>query len=155
LAESNTQIESDELLAKARSSIDHAYARYSHFPVAAAVLDDRGLVFTGVNVENASFGLTMCAERVAIFSAIANGARKIRAVAVTSSGGNSVPPCGACRQVMAEFCEATTPVYFGSGSATPSQSTMAALLPHAFGPSNLSSSSKDDPTLTKKPFYET
>jgi cytidine deaminase len=144
LVETPVRINADELLASARARIEQAYAPYSRFPVAAAVLDDRGRIFTGVNVENASYGLTMCAERVAIFSAIADGARRIRAVAVTSQGTNSVPPCGACRQVMAEFCDPSAPVYFTSGSNRPSQSTMAALLPHAFGPSNLPSSHDDD-----------
>jgi cytidine deaminase len=142
LADKPVRVDADELLARARAGIGNAYPRYSKFPVAAAVLDDRGKIFTGVNVENASYGLTMCAERVAIFSAIADGAKRIRAVAVTTGSGDSVPPCGACRQVMSEFCDPNTPVYFTSGTAGPNQSTLAALLPHAFGPSNLSSSGR-------------
>jgi cytidine deaminase len=128
------------LLAKARECIDHAHAPYSNFPVAAAVLDDCGRIFTGVNVENASYGLTMCAERVAMFSAIAAGARRIVAVVVTTPKGKPAPPCGACRQVMAEFCDPSIPVYFASADDVPKQSTMAALLPQPFGPSILSSS---------------
>jgi cytidine deaminase len=96
-------VDSVDLIARARACLDQAYAPYSRFPVAAAVIDDRGRVFTGVNVENASYGLTICAERVAVFSAIAAGAHRILALAVTSKNTTSVPPCGACRQVLAEF----------------------------------------------------
>jgi cytidine deaminase len=144
LADTPVRIDADELLARARADIGNAYPPYSKFPVAAAVLDDRGKIFTGVNVENASYGLTMCAERVAIFSAIADGAKRFHAIAVTTASGDSVPPCGACRQVMSEFCDPSTPVYFASGTAGPKQSTMAALLPHAFGSSNLSATRKGD-----------
>jgi len=110
LATANEPADPTTLIAKARAALGRAHAPYSQFPVAAAVVDDRGETYVGVNVENVSYGLTMCAERVAIFSAIASGARRIVAVAITSKNGTSVAPCGACRQVMAEFCRPDTAV---------------------------------------------
>jgi cytidine deaminase len=80
---------------------EHAYAQYSGFLVGAALLDGQGRIFTGCNVENASFGLTICAERAAAFSAVSQGSRSFRALAVATSGGHA--PCGACRQVLIEF----------------------------------------------------
>lgn len=126
-----------ELVGKARSVVAHAYAPYSQFPVGAAVLDDRGRIFTGANVENASYGLTMCAERVAIFSAIADGARSIAAVAITAKNVNSVAPCGACRQVMAEFCQPQAQVFSDAGGAEVLTWTVSELLPEAFTPNDL------------------
>ncbi len=82
----------------------HAYAPYSHFPVGAAVITKEGHIFTGVNVENSSFGATVCAERVALFSAIAAGERKPEILVVAASlNGHAVSPCGICRQVFADF----------------------------------------------------
>src|SRR5262245_21876988 len=100
--------ERESLLQAARQALQRAYARYSNFQVGAALLTEQGEVFTGCNVENASYGLTNCAERSAIFTAVQNTKApklKIRAVAVVN--GNDVPcsPCGACRQVIAEFGE--------------------------------------------------
>jgi cytidine deaminase len=80
---------------------ERAYARYSHFEVGAALLIDTGQIVTGCNVENASYGLTNCAERTALFSAVSQGLQRFQAIAIASSGG--VSPCGACRQVLAEF----------------------------------------------------
>ena len=89
------------LIDAALSARELAYAPYSNFHVGAAVLADDGQIFTGVNVENASYGLTQCAERVAVTTAVAGGCRVLVAVAVATAGGHS--PCGACRQVLAEF----------------------------------------------------
>ena len=127
----------EALLTAARDTLANAHAPYSQFPVAAAVLDDRGRVFTGANVENASYGLTMCAERVAIFTAIASGARGIRAIAVTARRVPAITPCGACRQVMAEFCEADTPIYSDTAGGAIATWTAGALLPNAFEASSL------------------
>ncbi len=91
----------DELVRSALAIRQQAYAPYSKFLVGAAVLTDDGAVFTGTNVENASYGLTLCAERVAAAAAVAAGQRKITAVAVATAGGAA--PCGACRQFLAEF----------------------------------------------------
>ncbi len=93
------------LLTAAREAINNAYAPYSGFRVSAAVLTDSGRVFTGVNVENASLGLTQCAERVAIFQAVAAGERRIRAVLVFTPTAEFTPPCGACCQVISEFAK--------------------------------------------------
>lgn len=120
------------LLMRARRASRFAYAPYSKFPVGAAVLDSRGLVFVGSNVENISFGLTMCAERVAIFSAIAAGAKSIEAVAISARMELSAKPCGACRQVMAEFCAPDAVILLDDGTSTPVHMTMTELLPHAF-----------------------
>ncbi len=102
----------------------------------AAVIDHRGRLFTGVNVENVSFGLSMCAERVAIFSAIAAGAHRISALAVTSSAADFLSPCGACRQVMAEFADPDVPVYCDTGGAA-RRWTVSELLPERFAASQL------------------
>lgn len=82
---------------------EHAYAPYSHFKVGAALRTDDGRIFTGCNVENISFGLTNCAERVAIESAVAAGARAFECIIVVADTAEPISPCGACRQVMAEF----------------------------------------------------
>ncbi len=93
----------DALIAAARRARRNAYAPYSKFRVGAAVLTADGQVFTGANVENASYGLSHCAERVAMHQAVAAGHREIRTVAVVTGGRQAAMPCGACRQVMAEF----------------------------------------------------
>lgn len=92
-----------ELIDRALAVREQAYAPYSRFAVGAAVLTDRGELFAGCNVENASYGLTICAERNAIFQAVSAGQRQLLAIAVVASQG--VTPCGACRQVLAEFAE--------------------------------------------------
>ncbi|MBI3285532.1 MAG: cytidine deaminase [Burkholderiales bacterium] len=93
-----------KLLSEARKAREQAYAPYSgNFKVGAAVLTENGEIFSGCNVENASFGATICAERVAVFKAVAAGYRRIRAVAVIAETPEPVPPCGMCRQVIAEF----------------------------------------------------
>lgn len=132
MTDSDCAVSAAELIQHARSTIERAYVRYSDFAVAAAVVDEHGRIFTGVNVENASYGLTICAERVAIFTAIAAGARRITAVAVTARKLRPVAPCGACRQVMAEFCEAGTPVYSDTGFLKPVEWTLGELLPGPF-----------------------
>jgi cytidine deaminase len=94
----------DPLLEAALGAREHAHARFSHFKVGAALEDDAGRVYTGCNVENATYGLTVCAERVAVFKAISEGARKFTRVAVAADTGTLTPPCGACRQILWEFC---------------------------------------------------
>jgi cytidine deaminase len=94
----------DPLLEAALRARDHAHAPYSHFRVGAAIEDDHERIHTGCNVENATYGLTICAERVAIFKAISEGARKFRRVAVAADTERLTPPCGACRQILWEFC---------------------------------------------------
>jgi cytidine deaminase len=93
-----------ELLAAALAARQHAHAPYSHFAVGAALEDSTGRIHTGCNVENATYGLTVCAERVAVFKAISEGVRKFRRIAVAADTDNLTPPCGACRQILWEFC---------------------------------------------------
>lgn len=120
----------------AREASRHAYAPYSGFAVGAAVLADSGTIYTGCNVENASYGLTNCAERTAIFTAAAHGERLIRAVAVFTPTAQVTPPCGACRQVINEFGPECV-IVSCCESADRIVTTAAELLPGAFGPKNL------------------
>ena len=94
----------DPLLAAALGAREHAWAPFSNFRVGAAIEDETGRIFTGCNVENATYGLTLCAERVAVFKAISEGARKFRRVVVAADTDTLTPPCGACRQILWEFC---------------------------------------------------
>ena len=91
------------LIQKAQGALQHAYVPYSNFPVGAALLSKDGQVFTGCNVENASYGLTNCAERTAVFRAVSEGQRNFAAIAICADTDQVCSPCGACRQVLAEF----------------------------------------------------
>ena len=92
-----------KLLEMAKKARENAYAPYSNFKVGAAIITEDGKVFTGANVENASYGLSICAERVALFKAVSEGYRKFKAIAVVADTDGPVSPCGACRQVLSEF----------------------------------------------------
>jgi len=94
----------EPLLAAALAARENAFAPFSKFKVGAAVEDEGGRIHTGCNVESATYGLTLCAERVAVFKAISEGARQFRRVAVAADTDTLTPPCGACRQVLWEFC---------------------------------------------------
>jgi len=94
----------NKLLEAALEARENAHAPFSKFKVGAAIEDDSGRIFTGCNVENATYGLTMCAERVAVFKAISEGARKFKRIAVAADTDALTPPCGACRQILWEFC---------------------------------------------------
>lgn len=113
---------------------DRAYAPYSNYQVGAALLMADGTIVTGVNVENSSYGLTICAERTAVGKAIAAGHRKILAVAVATDNAGS--PCGACRQVLTEFA-GDVPVYLVDGMGNGRDTTLYSLLPDHFGPEHL------------------
>jgi len=123
-----------ELLATAREAQASAYAPYSNFAVGAAVLLSDGMIYRGCNVENASFGLTVCAERVALFHAITDGRMDIAAVAVITSAPKLCKPCGACRQVIAEFSQADNPIAILSAtlSGETMLETITSLLPDTF-----------------------
>lgn len=131
----------NKLLVAAQAAAEQAYAPYSRFPVGAAVLTDDGTVITGCNVENASYGLTVCAERVASWTAAAAGHRTIRAVAVVAPRAKGATPCGACRQVLNEFAPHDGDlIVILEGEAGPDVVPLSELLPRAFGPADLDSS---------------
>ena len=94
----------NKLVEAALAARDNAYAPFSKFKVGAAIEDETGRIFTGCNIENATYGLTICAERVAVFKAISEGARKFKRIAVAADTEALTPPCGACRQILWEFC---------------------------------------------------
>jgi cytidine deaminase len=121
----------DGLVQQALAARAHAYAPYSRIRVGAAVLADNGRTYTGCNVENASYGATMCAERVAMFAAVADGARSIRCLAVASNLKGPIAPCGMCRQVAAEL-GADCVILMSDPQGRYRESTLPALLPDSF-----------------------
>jgi len=124
-------MKTEALVAIAREAQERAYAPYSQFRVGAALLTSGGKVFSGANIENASYSLTICAERTAIFSAVLAGEREFEALAITSSGSGSLNPCGACLQVLAEFSPATS-IIISNGKGHLQQYSLSEMLPHAF-----------------------
>ena len=124
-------VDPQQLIQLATEVSERAYAKYSNFRVGAAVLTDDGQVYVGCNVENASYGLTICAERSAVFSAVAGGASKIVAVGIYTPTDHLVTPCGACRQVLTEF-SANMQVFIGNRAGQMQEYSLAALLPHNF-----------------------
>ena len=129
-----TETEKDALIAAARDAQASAYAPYSNFAVGAAVLLSDDSIHQGCNIENASFGLTICAERVAIFRAVTAGRMDIVAVAVVTSAPKLCKPCGACRQAIAEFSRADSPIIIISTTASglSATETITDLLPDNF-----------------------
>jgi cytidine deaminase len=133
-ARSTTPADLRALLAAARRAARKAHAPYSGFHVGAALRTKRGAVFAGCNVENASYGLTMCAERNAIATAVAAEGPKMRvtAIAIVVDALQAFPPCGACRQVIAEFADADAVVVWQPKRGAIERATIAELLPHGF-----------------------
>jgi cytidine deaminase len=127
------------MVTAARAASARAHCPYSRFPVGAAVLTNQGTIVAGCNVENASFGLTICAERSAVVQAVAGGATAIRAVVVYTPTPEPTAPCGACRQVLNEFGPEAQVFCVCEGPRI-IRATVASLLPRAFGPQNLESS---------------
>ena len=122
-----------DLIAEAMKAKEFAYAPYSHFRVGAALLTESGRIYTGCNVENASFSATNCAVRTAVFTAVAQGEKEFRAIAVNGDTENYLPPCGVCRQVLAEFCDLETfQVILANNEQDYRVVTLAQLLPGAF-----------------------
>ena len=120
----------DKLFLEARKAADFAYAPYSKFRVGAALLADDGTVITGCNVENRSYGLTVCAERTAVLKAVSMGLRSFKALAVSTPDSETpVGPCGACRQVLSEFMPPQSPVIFGGAGEKRVESTIGVLYP--------------------------
>jgi cytidine deaminase len=129
---------SQRLMAAAMQAAENAYVPYSNFPVGAAVLTGEGTIVTGCNVENASYPLTNCAERVAIGAAVAGGARTIQAVAVFAPRVETVTPCGACRQVINEFKPVGDELWMiFHMNEGPELVPFSEILPRAFGPRDL------------------
>ena len=121
-----------ELLKAARKARSKAYAPYSNFHVGAAVLGANGKIYSGCNVENASFGLTSCAERNAIFAMVAAGETEIKEILVIGESKEFLPPCGACRQVIAEFAPPPTVIHMCTGKGECRDTTVAELVPFIF-----------------------
>lgn len=127
-----------DLLDMAMRALRNSYSPYSRFRVGAALLTSDGKIFCGTNVENASYGLSICAERVAVFKAVSEGHTSFVRIAVVSEARNPVFPCGACRQVLHEFSPGIELVLLGK-DGSPLVVRLDELLPHAFGPGDLPS----------------
>src|SRR5512142_1358427 len=127
--------ETKSLIEMANKAREHAYARYSNYRVGAALKTRSGRIYTGVNIENAAYPTTICAERVAVFKAVSEGEREFDAIAVVTDNGGS--PCGSCRQVLAEF-GLDTVVFIADGNGRlVTTTTVGGLLPEAFQPRDL------------------
>lgn len=113
-------------------ALDKAYVPYSGFPVGACLVTKDGKTYQGINIENASFGLTNCAERTAFFKAVSEGEREFSHLVVAGHTKGAISPCGACRQVMAEFCSPDMPVTLIGDEGAVKETTVAGLLPYAF-----------------------
>ena len=120
-----------ELINLAVEVSNQAYVPYSHFPIGAVLLTKDGEIYTGVNIENASFGLTNCGERTAIFKAVSEGAREFQELIIYGQTEKPISPCGACRQVMAEFFEPDLPVTLASKDKSTVVMTVKELLPYS------------------------
>jgi cytidine deaminase len=128
--------EYDALIEAAKRGRDNAHAKFSNFKVGAALHTPSGKTFSGCNVENATYGLTVCAERVAIFKAISEGERKFDAIAVVTDSDTLTPPCGACRQLIWEFC-GDIPVVLANLGGKTEVIRISQLFPKPFDSSNL------------------
>ena len=127
-----------ELVDRAIKMQEFSYVPYSRFPVGAALLCDDGTVFTGCNVENAAFGSTICAERTALLKAVSEGRRTgWMTLAIAGRGSDFCWPCGACRQMLYEFCGTDMPVIMAKNEDELKVMTLGELLPEGFGPANL------------------
>ena len=122
----------ERLWQAASAARERAYAPYSRFSVGAALITRSGAIYAGCNVENASYGLTICAERNAVFQMVAAGEDQIAAILIAGPTEEFLVPCGACRQVIAEFASPETPVYMCDGGGNSRRSTMGELLPYRF-----------------------
>lgn len=125
------------LMTAAKAARKRAYAPYSNFAVGAAVLTETGKVYQAGNIENASYSLCLCAERTVIFKAISEGDKQIHGLAVIADTPEPVSPCGACRQVIMEFCNPTMPIFLGNLNGNIIETTVQKLLPFAFSGKDL------------------
>lgn len=122
----------EEWIQTAIDALDKAYVPYSHFPVGACLVTKDGKAYQGLNIENASYGLSNCAERTAIFKAISEGEREFQHLVVAGHTPEPIAPCGACRQVIAEFCQADMPVTLVGDDGITKETTVGELLPYSF-----------------------
>lgn len=125
------------LIALALEARENAYVPYSKYRVGAAVMSKSGKIYTGANIENASYGLTNCAERTALFKAVSEGEREFTAMAVAVDGEIYASPCGACRQVIREFIDDSAEIYLVNAAGDGVKTTITALLPSAFTSENM------------------
>lgn len=125
------------LINEAIEARKQAHAPYSTFQVGAAVLTKNGNIYRGCNIENASYGLTNCAERTALFTAVANGEKNVKAIAIVGDTEGPISPCGACRQVMAEFCDEQTKIILANLKGDVHETTIEKLLPGFFSSQDL------------------
>jgi cytidine deaminase len=132
----------EKLVAESKKAREKAYVPYSKFPVGAALLAEDGTIYHGCNIENSAYSMTNCAERTAFFKAVSEGVRTFKALAVVADTEGPVSPCGACRQVIAEFCDGSMPVYLTNLNGDVEETTVAKLLPGAFSKEDLSYAAK-------------
>ena len=130
-------MEKEQLMEQAIAARSNAYVPYSKFPVGAALLTADGKVYTGCNIENAGYSMTNCAERTAVFKAVSEGDKTFTALAVSADTPGPVSPCGACRQVLAEFCSPDMPVYLTNLKGDVQETTISELLHGAFSTEDL------------------
>jgi cytidine deaminase len=121
-----------ELIELAIKSKENAYAPYSNFRVGAALMTEEGKIYTGINIENATYGATCCGERTAVFKAVSEGARKLKAIAIAGDSEDVCYPCGICRQVLAEFGDDEMVVICTSKNGNYKEYKLGELLPNAF-----------------------
>lgn len=127
----------EELIQEAKKAREIAYVPYSNFAVGAALLTDEGELYSGCNIENAAYSMCNCGERTAIFKAVSEGNRDFQKMAVVADTNRPVPPCGACRQVMEEFCKPDMPVILSNLKGDVEFTTVRDLLPGAFSAGDL------------------
>ncbi|MGK9368976.1 cytidine deaminase [Melioribacter sp. Ez-97] len=127
----------EQLISKAVEAAKKAYAPYSNFHVGAALITKSGKIYQGANIENSSYGLTICAERTAAFSAILEGEKEFDAIAIVSDSDDFTPPCGACRQVLSELCGKDLLVIMNNKKGEIKEMTVEELLPFSFDKENL------------------
>ncbi|MER2036833.1 MAG: cytidine deaminase [Solibacillus sp.] len=132
----------EQLLAESKIARERAYVPYSKFKVGAALLAEDGKVYHGCNIENAGYSMTNCAERTAFFKAISEGVMNFKAIAIVADTPGPCSPCGACRQVMAEFCTPEMPVYLTNMNGDVQETTVAELLPGAFKTEDMKNAGK-------------
>ncbi|MFC5591038.1 cytidine deaminase [Sporosarcina soli] len=130
-------MEKNKLMEESKKAREKAYVPYSKFPVGAALLAEDGTVYRGCNIENSAYSMSNCAERTAFFNAVSEGVHTFKALAVVADTEGPVSPCGACRQVIAEFCDKKMPVYLTNLKGDVLETTVAELLPGAFSKEDL------------------